>query len=113
MPEISRSSRIWAALVTGSVMLLVSAWVPLLDLEYWWSIALGRVVETYRVIPTHNFFTYTSPPNSVVFIGSWLSDWWMYRIHNVVGLAGALTLRNLSWAALAILVSSKVTKRSG
>lgn len=83
-----------AALV-GSVL----AFLPHHDLDYWWHIALGRILSVHHAIPTTNPFLYTASPDAPVFVQPWIGLYWLYELHEMGGLATTLAIRNLLIAA--------------
>jgi hypothetical protein len=102
---------VWAilpfVLITGGMALL-----PLRSWDYWWHIAMGRIIDATHEVPTANHFLYTLDPNHPSFIQPWLSQWTLYRLHETVGLHGVLICRNLATGVAYGLIGLWAAKRS-
>ncbi len=79
--------------------------------DYWWHLAIGRLVEQLQAIPHANYFVYTSPAQEPVFYESWLSRWWLFKIHGVIGDAGVATVRSILAGAVGFMVTWPKTER--
>ncbi len=68
---------------------------PLKSWDYWWHIAMGRLVDATGQMPTENLFLYTLPPDRPGYVQPWIAQWALYRWQDAFGLHGVLILRNL------------------
>lgn len=72
--------------------------------DYWWSMAMGKLISWYAEIPKENLFLYTIPADAPFMNQPWLAQWGMYALLERFGHAGPFILRNLlavlTWAAL-------------
>ena len=79
------------SLVWGALPLVALAFGVLLrpvsPHDYWYSLALGRVVDEGSS-PHRNIFLYTLPPDASFPAQAWLGQWLMFRTHRALGVAG-------------------------
>lgn len=77
---------------------------PIAPHDYWWSMAMGKLIGASGAIPRENLFLYTIPANTPFFDQPWLGQWLMERLLAHFGHAGPYILRNitsvLTWVAL-------------
>ena len=96
-------SLVWAVLPFGLIG-LGFALMPLKSWDYWWHLAYGRVIDRTHEMPMFADFLYTMPADAPSYVQAWLSQWALYRIHEVIGLHGVLILRDvLAVGAFAVL----------
>lgn len=57
--------------------------------EYWWHLVIGRFADVYGAIPAHNFVLYTESVDAPALGAGWLSQWWLFKIHEFADLIGA------------------------
>lgn len=69
--------------------------------DYWWSLAMGRIIALSGQIPETNMFMYTLDANAGFFNQPWLAQWLMYVLYDSIGHTGLMLVRNgivaLTW----------------
>jgi hypothetical protein len=75
--------------------------------DYWWSLAMGKLIAASGDIPAANIFLYTLPVDTPFFNQPWLGQWWMYLAYDSLGHVGPILMRNLlavlAWVGLVVL----------
>lgn len=70
--------------------------------DYWWHLAMGRLIAATGEIPTQNLFLYTLEGDAPFVDQPWLGQWVMYALYEAFGHAGPIVLRNtlaaVAWA---------------
>ncbi len=74
---------------------------PIAPYDYWWSLAMGRIIALGGQIPDSNLFLYTLDVTTPFFNQPWLAQWLMYVLYEWVGHTGLVLVRNgivaLTW----------------
>ncbi|QDG53194.1 hypothetical protein FIV42_21330 [Persicimonas caeni] len=72
--------------------------------DYWWHLAMGKLIAATGGIPTENLFLYTLEADAAFFDQPWLGQWAMYALYEAFGHAGPIVLRNAlaatAWAGI-------------
>jgi hypothetical protein len=72
--------------------------------DYWWHLAMGKLIAFTGEVPTQNIFLYTLPATTPFFDQPWLGQWLMYQSFDTFGHTGPMIIRNvlavLSWAGI-------------
>jgi hypothetical protein len=72
--------------------------------DYWWHLAMGKLIALTGEVPSQNLFLYTLDAQTPFFDQPWLGQWLMYVSFDAFGHAGPLVLRNvlaaLTWAGI-------------
>lgn len=76
-------------------LLIRVALEPLTPHDYWWHLAMGRLIEEAGQIPAHNLFVYTLPADLSFHDQPWLGQWLMYVGWESFGHGGLVVVRNL------------------
>lgn len=98
----------WAAL-PPALIAAGYALLPLQSWDYWWHLAIGRLIDVEGRVPRRALFLYTMEADAPSIVQPWLAQWILYRIHEAFGLRANLALRGVlvagalwvtTWAAL-------------
>jgi hypothetical protein len=103
---------VWAVLPFGLIGMGFSL-MPLKSWDYWWHLAYGRVIDRTHEMPLFADFLYTMPADAPSYVQAWLSQWALYRIHEIIGLAGVLILRDFLAIGAFALLGYWSARRSG
>lgn len=63
--------------------------------DYWWHITMGRFADTFVAVPTHNLLLYTQPIDAPARSVGWLSQWWLFELHQAGGVLAAHYARSI------------------
>ncbi|MFB6264149.1 MAG: hypothetical protein ABEL76_11070 [Bradymonadaceae bacterium] len=83
--------------------------LPLRSWDYWWHLAIGRLVDHWGAVPAANHFLYTLPADTPSYVQPWLAQLLLYGLHELWNVHAGLLARNvaaatafagLTWAAV-------------
>lgn len=84
----------WAAL-PPALIAAGYALLPLQSWDYWWHLAIGRLIDVEGAVPRRALFLYTMEADAPSIVQPWLAQWILYRIHEAFGLRANLALRGV------------------
>lgn len=94
---------IWLLAPVAGILIRLSL-EPVGPHDYWWSLAMGKLIAATGEIPDQNLFVYTLSAHKPFFDQPWLSQWLMYACLDAFGHPGPIIVRNvlaaLSWAGI-------------
>ncbi|MBA2661909.1 MAG: hypothetical protein H0U74_06410 [Bradymonadaceae bacterium] len=97
---------IWLLVPLVGIVVRVSL-EPILPYDYWWALAMGRIIALSGEIPTTNLFLYTLEADAPFHNQPWLAQWMLYELYAAAGHAGLAVMRNalvaFSWLAVVVL----------
>lgn len=103
---------VWLCLpVLGAV--IAATIEPIPPHDYWWHIAMGRVMAATGGLVETNLFLYTLPADAPFVDQPWLAQLMMWGVFDVFGHAGGVWLRNLLLAVSIGLLTVTSFRRSG
>lgn len=63
---------------------------PIPPEDYWWHLAMGRIIAETGAIPSTNMYLYTLPVDAPFYDQPWLAQWLMYQIASAGGHIGTV-----------------------
>lgn len=94
---------IWLLAPVAGILIRLSL-EPIGPHDYWWSLAMGKLIALTGEIPSQNLFLYTLEADAPFVDQPWLGQWAMYMLYDAFGHAGPMVLRNLlaavAWAGI-------------
>jgi hypothetical protein len=118
MTSTSNSSKLlsldllWTILPAALIAITLGL-LPLRSWDFWWHIAMGRLVNASGAVPAANYFLYTMDAATPSFIQPWLGQWVLFQLHHLGGLELVLLLRNVLAAAVFGAIGWTAARRSG
>ncbi len=103
---------VWA-LVPFALLGMSLGLMPLRSWDYWWHIALGRMIASTHEMPLFNYFLYTLPADTPSYVQAWLSQWALFELHETIGLHGVLVMRTLLGASAWLFMTLWAARRAG
>jgi hypothetical protein len=101
---------IWLIAPVAGILIRLSL-EPTAPHDYWWSLAMGKLIALSGEVPSQNLFLYTISADTPFFDQPWLGQWLMYVSFDAFGHAGPLVLRNtlaaLTWAGVVAAALSR------
>jgi hypothetical protein len=105
-------SAVWLIIpVVGAIV--AATLEPIPPHDYWWHLAMGRLIDATGTVPDSNIFLYTMPADSPFLDQPWLGQLTMWRMYDLAGHGGTVLLRNLLLLASFALVVVTAWRRSG
>ncbi|MFP4599181.1 MAG: hypothetical protein ACLFVJ_13065 [Persicimonas sp.] len=96
---------IWVLAPVAGILIRLSL-EPIGPHDYWWALAMGKLIALSGEIPSANHFLYTMPADAPFVDQPWLGQWAMYAAYDSFGHAGPLVMRNilaaLAWAGVVV-----------
>ena len=84
---------------------------PIPPHDYWWHLAMGRLIATTGSIPSTNLFLYTLPPALPFFDQPWLGQLLMWCAYDLFGHAGNFLLRSvLVFLSFAVVLAATMRR---
>lgn len=102
MSEINWKS--WGGyLVPASVAVIVAAFAPLDNPLLWWDLAFGRAADGFARIPAAIHVSYLVGVETPSTILPWLSQWWMFKVHEWLDLPALVALKSVLLGLIAVV----------
>lgn len=104
-------SAVWLILpVVGAIV--AATLEPIPPHDYWWHLAMGRLIDARGTIPDTNIFLYTMAADTPFLDQPWLGQLAMWTAYDVAGHTGTVLLRNLLLTASFALLIGTTWRRS-
>lgn len=102
---------VWIALpILGGIA--AASIEPIPPHDYWWHLAMGRIIALTGELPTSNLFLYTVPADAPFANQPWLGQWLMFQVVEWLGHGGGVWLRNILLLVAMGLVTWTAQSRS-